>query len=42
MADNEKKTPAKKESFFAGVKKEWNKIIWPTGMILSNRPRWWF
>ena len=30
MADNEKKTPAKKESFFDGVKKEWNKIIWPT------------
>jgi len=30
MADNEKKTPAKKDSFFAGVKKEWNKIIWPT------------
>lgn len=30
MADNEKKAPAKKDSFFAGVKKEWNKIIWPT------------
>ena len=30
MADNEKKAPAKKDSFFAGVRKEWNKIIWPT------------
>ncbi len=28
--NNEKKAPAKKDSFFAGVKKEWNKIIWPT------------
>ncbi len=31
MADNnEKKAPEKKNSFFSGVKKEWNRIIWPT------------
>ncbi len=33
MADNEKKAVKakdKKPSFWQGVKREWNKIIWPT------------
>lgn len=37
MADNEKKAPAKKNSFFAGVRKEWNKIIWPTRDDLAKQ-----
>jgi preprotein translocase subunit SecE len=31
MADNSKKAPKeKKQSFWKGVKQEWNKIQWPT------------
>lgn len=35
--NRDEKKPAKKRSFWAGVKSEWKKIIWPTKKDLGRQ-----